>query len=263
MAGKCLEEFEKLNTTTESIHELKDCKVLIILKDGTNLTSWYDVDDRNDVVYVSEDLSDYRNLSEKYRNMESLKAIVASGVSGRVRNMRAMFEGCISLMEISGLEDWDVSNVRNMKSMFHRCFALSDLSPLKGWDVSNVKDMSFMFGSSGMECMIFGDVEYCLDDLSPLAGWDVSSVAAMRGMFGGCCRLKDLFALSGWDVSAARDMLDMFRCCFFLEDVSGLAGWDVSNVKTMYAMFSGCNRLSDLSALAGWDVSAADRKSVV
>ena len=44
MAGEYLKEFERLNTTTESIHDLKGHKVLIILNDGTNLTSWEDVE---------------------------------------------------------------------------------------------------------------------------------------------------------------------------------------------------------------------------
>ena len=52
MTSKYLEEFEKLNTTTESIYELEDNDVLIILEDGTNLTEWNDVNDVNDIIYV-------------------------------------------------------------------------------------------------------------------------------------------------------------------------------------------------------------------
>ena len=37
MTSEYLEEFEKLNTTTDSIYDLEDCEVLIILSDGTNL----------------------------------------------------------------------------------------------------------------------------------------------------------------------------------------------------------------------------------
>lgn len=40
MAAKHLSKFEELNTTTDSIHELGKYPVLIILEDGTNLTSW-------------------------------------------------------------------------------------------------------------------------------------------------------------------------------------------------------------------------------
>ena len=39
MTSKYLEEFEKLNTTTESIYELGDLEVLIILKIGMRVFS--------------------------------------------------------------------------------------------------------------------------------------------------------------------------------------------------------------------------------
>ena len=44
MISKQLREFELLNTVSESIYELNGLRVLIILKDGSNLTSWDDVE---------------------------------------------------------------------------------------------------------------------------------------------------------------------------------------------------------------------------
>ena len=58
MTSKYLKEFEELNTTTDSIYDLGDYEVLIILKDGTNLTSWDDVSKKlkdlreHELVYV-------------------------------------------------------------------------------------------------------------------------------------------------------------------------------------------------------------------
>jgi hypothetical protein len=43
MTGKCLKEFERLNTTVRSIYNLEDNKVFIVLEDATNLTDWEDV----------------------------------------------------------------------------------------------------------------------------------------------------------------------------------------------------------------------------
>ena len=40
MASKHLEKFEEKNTTTDSIYDLEDNDVLVILNDGTNLTNW-------------------------------------------------------------------------------------------------------------------------------------------------------------------------------------------------------------------------------
>ena len=121
-----------MNTTTESIHDLEGNKVLIILEDGTNLTSWEDVENREDVIYVSEDLSDYRNLSEKYRGLRSARAIVASGIGDRVRSMESMFAFCVSLADLSGLADLDVSRITDMNSIFAGCKNPDDLTPLAG-----------------------------------------------------------------------------------------------------------------------------------
>ena len=55
MNADYLKEFEQMNETTESVFDLGEHELLIVLNDGTNLTSWDDVDDLNDVLYISED----------------------------------------------------------------------------------------------------------------------------------------------------------------------------------------------------------------
>jgi hypothetical protein len=86
MISKQLREFEMLNTTTQSIFELNDLNVLIILKDGSNLTSWDYVDDKDDIVYITEDLFGQTNLANRYAGLTSLKAIIVFGF-GDVDNM--------------------------------------------------------------------------------------------------------------------------------------------------------------------------------
>ena len=75
MTSKYLEKFEKLNTTTESINDLGDFKVLIILKDGTNLTDWKDVKNKEGIIYVSEDLTNHTSLKKKYEGLNPLKQL--------------------------------------------------------------------------------------------------------------------------------------------------------------------------------------------
>lgn len=77
MTSEYIKEFEKLNTTTDSIYDLGDLDVLIILEDGTNLTSWNEVNNKRDIIYISEDLSAYTDLTGKYCYCTSLKGIVA------------------------------------------------------------------------------------------------------------------------------------------------------------------------------------------
>jgi surface protein len=169
MTSEYLEEFEKLNTTTDSIYDLGDLNVLIILDDGTNLTKWDEVNDKRDIIYISEDLSAYTDLTGKYCYFTSLKGIVARGVCDKVSSMDRMFYGCDSLKDISSLKDWNVSNVETMKEMFLGCYDLVDLSPLKEWDVSNVTNMESMF--NGCSSLV---------DLTPLKNWNVSNVKTVQ-----------------------------------------------------------------------------------
>ena len=238
-----LNEFEELNTTTDSIYDLGEYEVLIILKGGTNLTSWDDVEDENDILYISEDLSDCTDLSDKYMNLKSLKAIVAMNVTTDVTNMDHMLSGCSSLEDISDLKNWDTSNVTDMNGMFSNCSSLVDISPLKDWDTSKVTDMNGMFdGCSSLE------------DILPLKDWDTSNVTDISGMFYACSSLIDTFALKDWDTNNVKFMSRMFRGCSSLVDVSALKNWNIINVADMNGIFKGCSSLIDIFALKNWDL---------
>ena len=247
LTKECLREFNDLNNTTDSIFDLEDNDVVIILNDGTNLTNWDDVSNTEEIIYLIENLSDYTDLSDKYKNFKSLKAISASGVTDKVTTLKNMFYGCSSLICMFGLEDWDVSNVNRMDDMFDDCSSLVDLSPLNDWDVSNVSNMKAMFWG-------------CRDlvDLSPLMDWDVSNTDNMWSMFSNCDNLADLSPLKYWNISNVTTMRAMFANCGSLVDLSPLKKWNISNVTTMRAMFYNCDSLVDLSPLKKWDVSNVD-----
>ena len=103
MISKQLREFELLNTTTQSIYELNELNVLMILKDGSNLTRLEYVDDKEDIIYISEDLFGKTDLANRYAGLTSLKAIVAFGF-GDVKNMEGMFAGCEELADVYSLK---------------------------------------------------------------------------------------------------------------------------------------------------------------
>ena len=73
-----LKEFQRLNVTNQDIF---DADVLIILKDGTNLSSWSDVESREEILYLSEDLSDAADVRFRYKDLKSLKAIILRNLS--------------------------------------------------------------------------------------------------------------------------------------------------------------------------------------
>ena len=243
--NKYFNEFEELNTTTSSIYDLGDLKVLIILKDGTNLTSWNDVDDKKDVLYVSEDLSGRKYVNQEYKDLESLKSIIVKGISNEVEDLSFMFKNCYSLEYVLGLDSWDFSNIKNMHGMFIFCSLLSDISFLQHVDVSNVLNMKGMF----QNCI-------SLTDISPLKSWDVSNVKNMHSMFGVCSNLTALNGLESWDVNDVDNMESMFQECISLTDISPLSSWKLNNIENLFEMFRDCYSLKNCEALNNWDIQS-------
>lgn len=236
-------EFERLNTTTSSIYDLGDLDVLIILKDGTNLTSWNDVEDKSDVLYVSEDLSHKRYLSNTYSYLVSLESIVVKGVTDNVFSLSFMFSNCNSLKYVLGMPSWDVSNVESMRAMFLNCHSLSDISFFESLNVSNVSSMEGLF----QNCM-------SLSDISPLRSWDVGNVENMHAMFCLCDNMVSLNGLESWDVSNVKNMESMFHACIGLKDISYISDWKLDSADNLFEMFRECKSLENTDALNSWDI---------
>ena len=241
---ECLNEFERLNTTTNTIYDLGEYKTLIILEDGTNLTDWDNVENKDDILYVSEDLSYYKDLTAKYKDLKSLKAIVATNVDCNVTNLKEIFSGCSSLEDISALKEWNTTNVTDMNGMFKGCSSLEDISALKEWNTTNVTDMNGMF-----------DGCTSLKDISALKDWKTANLADISGMFYGCSSLIDTNSLQNWDTDNLKFMSRVFRGCTSLVDVSALKNWNVISISDMNAMFKGCTSLIDIFSLKNWNVS--------
>ena len=242
-----LKDFEDLNTTTPSIYDLGDYEVLIVLKDGTNLSSWDDVEYLRDILYISEDLSDVGNLSKYYYEktnqnylnfhinpFRKLKAIVAQNVESDVNflgymfykldnittisgldswdtrnvvNMKFLFGECKNLEVVSGIESIDIGNVRNMNSMFYGCEKLSNFNSLKSWDVKNVLDMDYMFAM----CSSF-------NDLTPVLDWDINDDCIFENMFKYCSVENRMIFYSSWQDK----LLNSFSTVFY--DLSKVVG---------------------------------------
>ena len=247
-----LYDFEHFNSTTTSIYELGEFDVLIILDTGVNLVSWDDVDNKDEVIYISEDLFGKNILDGRYKDLKNLKAIVTIGV-GQVESMKELFSGCESLEEISTLSSWDVSNVKDINYMFEGCSSLKDISALSDWNVSNVENALNVFSGCSS-----------LEDISPLENWNMSNARSISGMFSECTSLKDISPLSKWDVSNVRDAGRLFYFCTSLENVSALGNWKLNHVFNITALLHGCVSLKDISPLSKWDLSEMKRnKSLI
>ena len=239
-----LKRFKELNTTTDSIFNISPYQVLIILKDGTNITDWKEIEDKKDILYISEDLSGESYISNKYRDLEGMRLIIAQGITSKVQFIESMFADCKSLIDVIGLETWDTSNLLSLENMFGGCSSLTSCDGLRYLDVSNVNDMTALFN----DC-------YRLNDIDSLKEWNTSNLTKMWSMFAGCKSLKDLRPLSNWNTSNVTNMTSLFTECESLNDINGIRAWDSSNLKDMGSLLWGCKSLTDISALSNWNTS--------
>lgn len=175
-----------------------------------------------------------KNCSKLFAGLENLKVFDGTMLDmSEVWITKCMFANCTSLVEIVGLEAWNMSHVRSMAGMFLECCSLENIDGLQTWNVGNVENLSGMF----LECTNIKDWN-CLKD------WNVSNVKTMRAMFEHCVSFKNVDVLSKWSVNNVEDMGFMFSLCCYLKNIDGLADWDVSwdvdNKEKMDGMFFGC-----------------------
>ena len=193
-----------------------------------NESNWFDGSDTKKAITTNRDLR--KKIEELYKEQgegDTLDVSSLTNLINRCYDFSCIFKGYRKVVQIIGLEDWDVSHVEDMGGMFGYCYNLN--CDLSNWDVSHVQDMDGMF----MGCKKFN---------SDLSKWDVSHVEDMYGMFEGCKNFNS--DLSKWDVSLVKNMNYMFYDCG--EFNCDLSNWDVSNVKDMRYMFEGCKSLEQI-----------------
>ena len=59
--------------------------------------------------------------------------------------MEVMFEGCEKLVELKGINRWNVENVVSMGYMFYNCLKLVYLPEIEEWNPINLKKCYQMF----------------------------------------------------------------------------------------------------------------------
>lgn len=155
-----------------------------------------------------------------------------------VTDLSEMFQFCMGLLEIAGVESWNTASVTDMCRMFYSCLALKEL-PIGSWDTSHVTKMTGMFDACGK-----------LQELQ-LGNWDTACVARMDSMFSGCKNLKEL-PIGSWDTANVTHMNYMFKGCDKLESLP-IHNWNTAKVGIMQHMFEDTPALTELPA-GKWNV---------
>ena len=187
-------------------------------------------------------------------------------------NSSYMFSNMESLVDISGIADWDSSKVINLSGFLNCASSLPDALALKNWNTSNVTDMSYMFSNdislkfidvsnwntskvTDMTCMFQVGESYVhngqLIEINGLGDLDVSNVTNMTCMFYGAGQMT-YYDVSRWNVSKVESMNHMFCDNYELLSLD-LSNWDVSSVKTMYCMFDDNQKLKTIGDVSHWN----------
>ena len=189
--------------------------------------AFYGCQNLQELATDAPNLMNVSDMSEMFRNYQSLNQDINNWDVSNMLNMTSCFESCAFNQSLS---NWNVSNVINFNDMFYR----SDYNnnSITNWDLSNAQDMSGMFGDS--------------DFNQDISSWNVSNVTNMGGLFSRTPFNQDI---SSWDVSNVTNMAVMFMLSDFNQDINS---WDVSAVQNMANMFSNC---SFNGIIINWDVS--------
>lgn len=195
-------------------------------------------------------------------NLTDLNGIAGWDVSG-IELFNEMFYRDFSLTDLRPLSHWDMTGAISVMKMFasyaggSRCGKLVNLVGLQGWDVSNIRVFSYMFAD-----------QFWLNDISSISGWDVSNGQNFDKMFANfaCTNLNDI---SGWDMSNALTINYMFGMEYKVYSAK-IDKYIIEWTSTEYIDYEDNLYMSyqvkppnltaltqDASAVSGWDLSSA------
>ena len=144
----------------------------------------------------------------------------------KIKNCSFMFCGCISIISLSDISNWDTKNVTNMENMFFLCYCLENISDISKWNTDKVINMGYMF----YQCI-------SLSSLPEISNWNTSNVQNMNSMFYQCISLTNLPNISKWNTSNVQNMNSMFYQCISLTDLPDISKWNTKNVIDQEDMF--------------------------
>ena len=188
------------------------------------------------------ELNTHFNKNDIKLNSNTFK-IILKGMNKLV-NLSGMFEGCTSLISISGLSEYNLINIFDISSVFEGCTSLSSLPDISNWNTINIRNMSCLFKG----CT---SLEYIPD----ISKWRTDNVNDMIGLFASCRKLTSLPDISNWNISNVNNINGLFSSCQKLSSLPDISKWNTLNVKYMRALFLDCQELSSLPDISKWNTS--------
>lgn len=175
-----------------------NCKALSRQKENDN-TGTTDLD-----VLLSWDVSNITSFNSIFRGWECTTLDLSNWITSSAVDMSFMFEECVNLQSITGLDSFVMNNVRTAESMFKKCSSLIALN-LNGWNTSSLEDVSDMFnGCSSLMTLEIGD-------------WNASNIQTLYCFLSDCVALEQL-DISNWELTSLTNLERMCYNCKSMTD---------------------------------------------
>ena len=191
--------------TFESVDIFRDCKLPLYqnIETKTNKTN---IKDNTDIYkeYSIQKSSIPKKTTKFIEGNYPSYFPIFSYKFNEITDLSGMFYGCISLISIPDISNFDISNVTNISGMFCLCSSLTSLPDISKWNTSNIENMSFMF----YDCK-------SLISLPDISKWDTSKVNNMSYMFSKCNSLISLPDISKWNTYNVTDISRIFSECLY------------------------------------------------
>lgn len=166
--------------------------------------------------------------------------------------VNGMFDCCISLKSVEGLENIDISGQESLANLFNSCENLEKISDITKWDTKSIKNFSSIF---------FGCQK--LSFIPNISEWNTSKATRIDCLFSECLNLKEIPDISKWDTSSVNDFSDLFSGCSSINEIPDISKWNTSKAVKFGAMFQNCSSLSSLPNLNEWNISNLKESNVL
>ena len=126
------------------------------------------------------DVSNVKYMNNVFFQCHKLQNLNLDGWNtSKVVQSSSMFNGCNSLIEISGIENWSVENIVRIHSMFQQIYNMKNINLAK-WKLSLIASTDYMFAWNNAT-----EID--------IRNFDMSQVTSVAYMFKGTSNLENLY----------------------------------------------------------------------
>ena len=188
------------------------------------------------------DISNLTTLNELFMRMYNTTIDLSNlTFNQNITGIYGMFNGCVNLEKVIGLEKIPTSKVTNTSNLFNNCNNLKNINGTENWDLSK----STINGLMLYNCSSLEQID--------VSNWNMPNAKGSDGIFQSCAKLKTIIGIETLVDNRWYSITSLFRDCKSLPN-QDLSRWDTSNVSTSAVTFQGCESMTEID-ISNWNIS--------